>query len=336
MLIHIESRQSDGAPRACPRFQRAVLGRRRVAAIIALVLLGMPLSAWAETQPVDLRPQWREGQTSRYEISSERVQHHSMTAGQQQREQRSTMQTSGEVTWHVEHVASDGSAQCRMTFDWLRMTMRDDQQEQVNDSRQGSGDTPPLHAMLRAMTGVAIGVEVAADGTIQAVSNTAAIRRALEHEELAPSDVDLIENASKLATLINAPAAAEPGDQWRVEHQWRHELGSQYETIDWRLEGIEHIADIPIATVVGQGAVEVEMDEAQMPEGAPPIDMTMRDGNIQAQVLFDLQRGEVVGRNSVEQTRIEMTIRIPEQTVHQQIEQTVQSQVLRIEEEDGQ
>lgn len=283
-------------------------------------------------EPVNLRPQWREGQTSRYEVSTQRVQRQSMQAGDRRREQQVTLQSDAEVTWHVRRVHADGGAECEMTIDWMQITARSEQGEQLNDSRRASGDTPPVHDMLRAMAGTPIEVRVAPDGSIQGISGTDAIRRQLEFEHMAPQDLDFIESASKLATLIGAPVAAGAGDQWQTRNRWRHELGFLHEQFEWELAGMERIAQIPVATVVGRGGLELEVDEADMPDEAPPIDVRLRDGDVNTQVMFDLQRGEVVGRNSVQNMLVEVVIRVPQQTVRQEIEQSVQSQVLRIAE----
>lgn len=316
---------------------RRVCSRPGMCAVLSmlLALLAAPAVALGQEtrEPVRLQPQWEEGQTSRYEIFTRREQRGLVMAAGERREQQASVETTGELTWHVQQVRSDGGAVCEMTIDWMRMTMRSDQAEQVNDSRQGSGDTEPVHDMLRAMAGTPIEVRVAPDGLIEGVAGVDAVRQSMANPGLAPGELDLIESASKLALLAGAPAQATVGDTWQRRNRWRHEMGYLHEDITWRLEGVEHIAGIPVATVTGDAVLDLEFEEPDMPPDAPPVDVRLREGDLQTQVMFDLQRGEAVGRNSVQHTRIEITVETPQQRVQQEIEQTIQSQALRIGEE---
>ncbi|MFW6060733.1 MAG: DUF6263 family protein [Phycisphaeraceae bacterium] len=308
----------------------------RILACVALLLCIAPPRAAAQPdeQAIDLRPRWEPGQTSRYELWAQRVQRQSVMAGEQQREQEVRITTTGEATWTVRHVDAQGNADCEMTFDWMAMTADNGEgAPQVNDSRNASGDTPMIHDMLSALTGTPIRVRVAADGRIESVAGTDAVRNQLEVEQLAPADLDFIESANDLATIAGAPAAAEVGDTWRVQHEWTHQMGFLHEDMRWRVEGVEQIAGIPVATVVGEADLELEVDRSDMPEEAPPIDVTLREGEARSQVMFDLDRHEAVGRNSVQRLVTEVNIRMPQQTIQQRIEQTIQSQVLRIAEE---
>ncbi len=85
--------------------------------------------------------------------------------------------------------------------------------------------------------------------------------------------------------------------------------------------------------MTGQSDLDLEVDRSKIPDDAPPIDVKLRDGSVQSQVMFDLQRHEAVGRNSVQKTDIDVTIRFPQQSIHQRIQRTTQSQMLRIAEE---
>lgn len=310
----------------------------RLTMLTIVLLLGsiaLPDAAAQDAETtVDLRPRWEPGQQSRYEVWSQRVQRQSMSAGGQQREQEATYTTTGEVTWTVDAVSDAGRAQCTMRYDWLTMTVEAAQGErQVNDSRRASGDNAMVQDLLEALTSAPVRVTVAPDGSIERVEGTDAIRSRMEVEAMAPDDLDFIESANDLAAIAGAMSDVEMGDRWSTQHRWKHQLGFLDEDMQWQLEGVEQIAGIPVATVMGEGDLELEVDRSDMPDEAPPIDVSLREGEVRSQVMFDLDRHEAVGRNTMQRLVIDVNIRVPQQTIQQRIEQTTQSQVLRIAEE---
>jgi len=60
--------------------------------------------------------------------------------------------------------------------------------------------------------------------------------------------------------------------------------------------------------------------------------LQMKKGVAKTQIMFDLSRGEAVGRNSVQTTVIEAKLTHNGQTVTRIMDETIQSQVLRIAE----
>ncbi len=303
--------------------------------VTAAVLL-VPLAAYGQVdeQHIDLQPDWREGQTCRYEFWNSRRQNTTMEIAGRQREMSNTLESEGEITWRVDRVRPDGSATCSMTLDWIAITVTDpDGEEQYSDSRRGSGDIESLHQLLRAMSGRTLVVEVASDGSISSISGRAQIARAVDQPEIVPEDLDFIESASDLATLSGAPAGIEPGGSWKVPFKWNHDMGFMHYETTYTLDGIELIADIPIATVTGRSKLKLEYDDSDMPPGSPPVDVDLISGSQESQIIYDLSRHEAVGRNTVETQTINMSIRFPQQTFSRLIEQEMQGQVLRIEEE---
>lgn len=303
---------------------------------IALIVW-MAAAAWAQPSPeegVDLRPRWKTGQSCRYEIWAQRQRHTTVNMGGQSRQIDVLMETLGQVSWRVEEVRSDGSARCTMTLEWLKVTITGpDGQQQVNDSRQGQGDNEAIHQLIRAMAGVPIGVSVAPDGTIQAVSGTDAIRQRVQIEATAPEDLDFIETATDLAALPAAPADARAGQRWSARFKWTHEVGFLHHDVSYTLAGVETVEGVPIADVTSQSKLRLEVDRSQIPADAPPIDVKLLEGSASSQVMFDLIRHEAVGRNSTQQTAIETVVRLPNQTLQQRIEETIRSQALRIAEQ---
>src|SRR5690606_28530873 len=117
-------------------------------------------------------------------------------------------------------------ATCSMTLDWMTAVLTGADGERFrNDSRRGSGDAPPVHDLLRAMTGTALTVEVAADGQVARVGNVEAMRRRAQDASMVPEELDFIESATDLAVLAGAPAEVRPGGTWRASFRWTHDLG---------------------------------------------------------------------------------------------------------------
>lgn len=312
-----------------------VLHRALLAFVFVVVgITGAAAQAQSEPAPLNLRPQWQPGQTARYEIWGRRVRSMEMSVGGRSRQTSVTIDTTGEITWTVDRVKPDGGATCIMTLDWMTATITPSEGEvQRNDSRRAQGDAPMVHDLLRAMAGVPLTVEVAPDGSIEDVRGVDAIRRRAQHEEMVPEELDFIESANDLATVPDVPAALEPGDTWQAEYRWTHEMGFLHHDVTYTLAGVEHLAGIPVATVEARGDLELEVDRSKMPDNAPPIDVKLVGGDVRSQIMFDLQRHETVGRNTVQRTTIDVAIRLPQQTISQRTQETVQSQALRVAEQ---
>ena len=293
-----------------------------------------------EAEAFNLRPQWTAGQTARYEVWSSRTQQATVTLGGQSRSTEFNMTSEGEVTWTVDKVKADGSATCTMTMDWLTLDMTgDDGKTHKNDSRKAKGDIEPFHALLKALAGVPIKVSVASDGTITKVDGIKAIRSRIKPElkDLVPEDLDFIETASELATLVAAPLGAQAGKKWDADQRWTWSdppfTGYMNHDLTFTLAGVEDMAGLPVAVVDGRSKLKLELDRSDLPEGMPPFDVKLVKGDMQTQIMFDLTRSEAVGRNTIQTTTIDINIRMPNATISRRVEQTLQGQVLRIEEE---
>jgi len=308
--------------------------------VLAVVLLLTPVITFAQDDsPIDLRPKWVEGQTARYEVWSSRTQQATVSLAGQSRSTSLSMVSLGEVDWTVDKVKADGSAQCTMTLDWLTLDYTpEDGKTLNNDSRKGSGDIEPFHALLKAMTGVPIKVSVASDGTVTKVQGVKAISAKIKPDlkEMVPEDLDFIETATDLATLVAAPESIDVGKNWKTKLKWTWSdapfEGYMHHDMTYTLSGVEDVDGLPLAIIDGQSKLKLELDRSGLPEGMPPFDVKLAKGDLQSQVMFDLTRGEAVGRNSIQTTTIDVTIRTPNTTITRRVEETLQSQALRIEE----
>ena len=291
-----------------------------------------PVQAFDEG--VNLQPQWYEGQQSRYEFWNFRQQSTTMELGGQQRRMDNTMESEGEITWRVDKVRADGSASCTMVLDWMCITITGPEgDEQYNDSRQGSGDTEPLHQLLKAMAGVALTVAVDSDGTISGVDGVEVMARGVDEPLIVPDELNFMESASDLASLPGAPSLVEQGDAWKQQFRWDHDMGFMNYSTTFTLDTVEQIEGIPIATVSSRSKLKLDFDDSELPPGSPPVDVRLVEGRQESQVIFDLNRHEAVGRNTSEHQTINMSVRLPQHTFTRLIEQDMQGQVLRISEQ---
>lgn len=305
-----------------------------VFALGVMVYFSGNASAQDMPESVNLQPQWQQGQTSTYETWSRRQRDITMSAAGQSRQNTVVIETQSQTTWAVQRVAANGSSTCTMTFDWITATLDPGEGPVLkNDSRQSKGDSEQVHDLVRAMAGMPITVEVASDGSITKVTGTEAIRKRAKFPDLVPKDLDFIESAAELATLWSAPAQADVSSTWNADFRWTHELGHLNQRLTYRVDTIEDVAGIPLATVTGQGKLTLDVDRSKFPPEGPPVDVRMTAGNLETQIMFDLDRHEAVGRNTTQTTTIEVNIRLPQQTLTQRTDETIQSQVLRLSEE---
>lgn len=306
----------------------------KILVLLSLLLVASAV-AFASVDPaaVDLRPQFEQGRTTRYAAWTQRDQVITMTVNQQTRTVSTRMLVEGEIDWTIQQVRPDGSATATMTMDWMTASVTlPDGSVQHNDSRRPRGDTEGVHQLIRAMSGSPVTVEVAADGSILSVRGTGPMRR--KAPEGFPQDLDFIESASDLATIPHAPAPGSVaiGGSWDASFRWSHEMGHLLQNVRYTLAGLEEIEGVPLANVALSSRARLEVDRSKMPKDGPPVDVRLTEGGVTGQIMFDLSRGEAVGRNSVDRRVIDISVRLPQATIKRRIEETIQSQTLRIAE----
>ncbi len=314
-------------------------GVHLIAWCMCLILTQAASAQDAETY--NLRPHWTQGQTARYEIWSSRTQDVSMTFAGQKRDAQIVMSSEGEVLWTVDQVKADGSSVCTMTIDWLAVEMAADGGKPLkNDSRKGSGDIEPFQKLLKAMTGVPLKVSVAADGTVTKVTGMKAISSRMETDfkELVPEELDFIESATDLATLVAVPESVTVGKKWDADLKWTWSdtpfEGHLKHDMKYTLAGVEEMAGLQIAVVEGKSKLKLDVDRSNLPEGMPPTDVKLVKGESQTQIMYDMSRHEAVGRHTSQSTTIDFTVRLPNNnTLNRRLVETLQGQSLRIAEE---
>jgi len=284
------------------------------------VALGQPA---AGLEPVDLRPQWEAGQTSRYRITqTERTRDEIPQAG---KSRQSSTELEVEATWRVLNAAEAGGGTAELVIDKLEM-------ETIGPDGQSQPLTEPTQQWIDAMTGNPIEVEVGPDGGVQSVDGYQAIRQAAGPIGERLDEAYFREIVRDLALMYSGGVAeAEAGDEWPQSHRGSHQMGTLLYDTEYTLQGVQRIAGVPVAMVNRSSDVRFEPELPEDAQGS--VDLRLTNASQSGQVMFDLSRHEVVGAN-VDQTlefQITRSIRDRQLTVNRR--ETTSTQVLRIAEE---
>ncbi len=310
----------------------------------ACVVAASPNSTAQDTEPKpakagathELRPKFEEGRTSQYDFRGKRTTNTVATGPRGEIAVRRTMDSEGRVLWTVEQVNADGSASCVMTLQWLTLTIvHGDNDPNVIDSREQGDDDDGLARRIAAFVAKPLRCEVGADGTVLSISGVDAIRAAIEQAQNAGGPVEdemFLEQASTLATIPGIQSALELDATWQSSNTWSRDYGKIHEPMDYQLTSVEQIAGIPIVTVNARTDLGFEPDEEKL--GGGRIDIQMTEGQSTAQIIFDTQRHEVIGRNSVESFRIQISANSENLRFTSVVDEHIQSQLVRVAEEE--
>ncbi|MEM7626314.1 MAG: hypothetical protein AAF333_12020 [Planctomycetota bacterium] len=294
--------------------------------------------------PIDLRPKWTAGQTARYEFWNLIEQTVDTQFGERSRSQSTDTEITGEITWTVDRVADDGTADCTMRLDWMlfEITSSADgkSETQVVDSRRSpSAELKPMHDLISAMAAVPVKVKVAPDGHVLEVAGMDAMKKKTDNPDSVPSELDFIETASDLASIPYAPTPGTAGGlaigkTWKADYRWDHEMGETDQRWSYTLDRLEDIGGVAVAVVTGEGKIKLDPELPDRPADAPPVDVKMLKGRASNEVLFDLSRHEAVGRNSTAEEEIRVSVAFPDgRKFVRTVTETTRSQTLRISEE---
>jgi len=292
---------------------------------------------------VDLRPQWVEGQTARYEFWNQIEQAGQVKLDDKSQTSSNTIEVEGEVTWTVSQMNADGSSVNTMTLDWMKYTNTLTQgSAMVVDSRKSaSGDAKPMHELISAMVGVGLTIEVAADGHVTGVKGLGQMKSKTSQPDFIPSALDFEETASDLAAIAYAPAPIEVdgasggGKKWEADFRWEHDLGKINQRWNYTLDRVEDIAGVPVAVVTGVGQFKLDAEEPEgRPADAPPVKVKLLEGNATSEVLFDLSRHEAVGRHAISREKVRITVSFPDgRQFERTLTESTVGQVIRLSED---
>ena len=320
---------------------RRPLAALALAASAAIFLPAAPAPAQeaAATSPAEasLRPAFAEGRTCTYAFEGKRVQNAETSFGGRSQTAETVIKNAGEMSWTVDRVKPDGSAECTMTLLWMTLDVKPGEgPEMKNDSRQGSGGMPPVHDLLRAMTGRPVTISMNPDGSVASVAGLDAIRSAAKNPEMVPDERDFKETASEAATLPFAPPTLAIGGAWDTSFTWRHELGDADQAWTNTLTAVETVDGVELA-VVDQSLRSLSIDPAPMaenlPPGAPLPGVRVTDSSGSNRVLFDLTRNEAAARFQRVFVAADLTIPLPDgKRAVTKFEETATHQLLRVSE----
>ena len=314
---------------------------------VALLPLAAVAPAAAQDAEADgpmvfnLRPQPKAGQVSRYQIWTGRTQYTTGTVnGQQRGETTTVIEVNGEMTWTINAVSPDGSYDATMQFDFLavEVTLPNGDKHSVDSRRPNPGEPlSTMHDLVRAMSSNPLSVKMTADGSVSSVGGVNAIRNAVGEENDPPTELDFMESASDLATLLEAPASIGIGQSWSVNRTWSREIAQLEADLTtqtkYTLAGVENVAGIELATITGEARCTLDPEMPEMPQGAPRPRLSA-SANVSSAIMFDMARREAVGRHSTENLRLQVDIQMPNANVQTVVEEVIQSQALRISESD--
>jgi len=238
------------------------------------------------------------------------------------------------MTWTVDRVTADGGARCTMTLDWMSVVTAGDEATRVDSRKSASADAKVMHGLLKAMAGAPLEVVVAPDGRVTQVKGVKEMKARCDQPDLIPDTLDFEETASGMAQFAAAPPPLATGDSWQADFRWKHDLGHVDEDWRFRLDHVETLAGVRLATVTGTAKSELDVDPEQLetPEGAPPLRIRLDDREAETRVLMDLSRGEAVGRYSRVSESVVAEMKLPNGVFRRVMNETSTSEMIRLSE----
>lgn len=299
--------------------------------VILAAVVCVTRASLAAEPAVNLQPRWHAGEQATYRFDTVRKQHITMSMGGHSRQAHTTIKVAGVVVWKVNHVADDGSASCTLTRKWMSATLIGPHgKKQVNDTRSGTANTPPIYNALQTLTQNPIHVTLAADGSVTNMTGLNVIKQQIKMKQLAPTKRSIKRFVTLLLPIAKAPKRAHVGTSWQYRFANRTRTGMMHFNVRYRLKSLQKIAGIPVATIEGRGRMRYNFDRSKLPPQAPPINVSLRHGSFHTQIMFDLSRHETVGRHTFETRTMRMTVQIPNHTLERDMTQTVDQEVIRI------
>lgn len=284
-------------------------------------------------QTYDLGPHFITPRTTRYEFWEHHATTMRLVGPHGEKETETTVMIEGHVIWRVEDVNADGGATCVLTMPWISATFQvADQRERKVDTRDDDGGEDPMMRWFRTLVETPRVYEMNPDGSVGRFNSLDAVHSAVgEGGELIDEEV-FIEEGSSTATLPGASEQTVLNAEWERREVWSRNYGGiaskTNHTMQFRLGSVESVADIPVATVTGSGSIEVNLESDE-------IDLTSSHGEAESKIMFDMDRHEVVARNSVETVHLEVTMTFDQFTITQIVDERTHGQLLRIEEDQG-
>ncbi len=301
---------------------------RMIVAVLAGSLI-VAASAGAQNEKLDLRPHWKQGQTSAYRVISERKLSAQITGPMGDNQSSATMRVEGEVAWEVLEASPDGGGVARLTTRKMQFSMTNDKGRTLTaDERRADEEIKEMRNLIKAYVDTPITAHIAADGTIEKLEGLDDMQSRAGELGESITENDLKDMVRETVLLSGATDAMQMGDSWKHEYQTTVTGKAEAQVkLRYELMGAEEIAGVPVAAVSGQGEVKIKK-----PELPPHARFKQTEGEENSQTYFDLTRHEVIGRNVDTVVGFRVEISLGGETITQQTTIHLNGQVLRIEE----
>jgi hypothetical protein len=303
--------------------------------VFIVAVLGLAGLAHAQDK-YDLRPIFKQGQTSRYKLTQTEVTRATIAGlpnGAAAAPQESMTEIAGEITWKVTEANDSGGGTAAMTIDTLSMkvTGPDGTVVDVTPTRAPE-EGKPLQQWLKAMMGTPLTVEVTPDGKIGSVKGYKAIQQKAGDNGAKLDEDYFREIAMDLAVLVGGKADAAPGSSWKFAYTGDHRLGKIDYDMTYTVGGVETIANIPVVLVNRTARMKFNADLSDLPKDAPPMKVTTKEATQTAQIMFDTTRHEIVGINIDQVLDVQVGMTLAGHNITRGNREATSTQIMRIAE----
>ncbi|HMC77601.1 MAG TPA: DUF6263 family protein [Vicinamibacterales bacterium] len=276
---------------------------KRCPAVATLVLLCLSAAA-ADAQTVTLRYRWTKGESRTYRVTTQTDNAITGMPGGRV----TTSQTMTQVLQYAaEEVAPDGSATVRQTFQSIRMETVNPNGKFVIDSgvRETSQNrmVEGMRAVLAAMAGESVVIELAPDGAVRRVEGASRIADKVSKVMAADPAAaqagqgirtSLSDEALKTTLEQTFPRLSGPpvkvGDQWQgALAMGNPAIGRITGRSTFTLKAIDGAADAAVARIAV--ALVLRQDVVPPPSGPAGMVMTLGDAKGAGEIVFDVAKG---------------------------------------------
>lgn len=299
--------------------------------MLLLLMCVVPAVA-QEPASLNLRPQWTQGQTSRYRITQTELTVQQIQGITEAVE--STVNLEAELTWTVTKANPDGGGAAVMSLDKVWMKITDPSGNSVEeDGRSTNEATASLRTWINAITGAPLTVDIAADGSITRVEGHRAIQSKAGEAGKNLDEQYFREVAMDLAVLVGGQSDARLGKSWKVDHDAAHRMGDIHFETTYTPTAVETIAGIGIVMIDRASKMRFTPDLSDLPPDAPRLNVRTVEATQAGQILFDTSRHEIVGGHGEQTLALEISFSVNGRNITRTSREVTSSQILRISEQ---
>lgn len=288
----------------------------------------------------DLRPNWKLGQTARYQYRTIRIHHVTEKYRRTIKVEDAKMVSEGEALWNVKEVRDDGSYVCTLTDIWktIEVIYPDGKALRV-DSRVSPDLSDERVVKFMSSIGVPLYVYVSSDGTITDVTGIDRLNERIPPRlRYGPERLWMFKrNAASMATLEGVPKAIGLDEIWDVQLTWPW-FDPPYEGLmhydaKYAISMIDERDGVTVAVIDARAEPVLTIDKSKLDDSHPPFDAELVNSSASIQVIYDLARRESVQRHTKQVVTVDYYIHYPRTTVERRLEQTIEGETTRVAEQ---